>query len=48
VRVARSLVASYITSLDMAGCSVALLKGDDELLRLWDSPVRTPALRWGG
>jgi dihydroxyacetone kinase-like protein len=47
VTIARSLVGSYITSLDMAGCSVTLLKLDDELLRLWDSPVRTPALRWG-
>jgi dihydroxyacetone kinase-like protein len=47
VRVARSLVGSYITSLEMAGCSVTLLKVDDELLRLWDAPVRTPALRWG-
>jgi phosphoenolpyruvate---glycerone phosphotransferase subunit DhaK len=47
VIVARSLVGSYITSLDMAGCSVTLLKADDELLRLWDAPVRTPALRWG-
>lgn len=47
VRVARSLVGPYITSLEMAGCSVTLLKADDELLRLWDAPVRTPALRWG-
>jgi dihydroxyacetone kinase-like protein len=47
VSIARSLVGSYITSLDMAGCSVTLLKADDELLRLWDAPVRTPALRWG-
>lgn len=47
VRVARSLVGSYMTSLEMAGCSVTLLKADDELLRLWDAPVRTPALRWG-
>ena len=47
VRVARSLVGSYITSLEMAGCSVTLLRVDDELLRLWDAPVRTPALRWG-
>jgi dihydroxyacetone kinase-like protein len=43
----RSLVGPYITSLDMAGCSVTLLKVTDELLRLWDAPVRTPALRWG-
>ncbi|WP_306204372.1 dihydroxyacetone kinase subunit DhaK [Actinoplanes sp. RD1] len=47
VPVARSLVGPYITSLDMAGCSVTLLKADEELLRLWDAPVRTPALRWG-
>jgi dihydroxyacetone kinase-like protein len=47
VSVARSLVGPYITSLDMAGCSVTLLKADDEILRLWDAPVRTPALRWG-
>jgi dihydroxyacetone kinase-like protein len=47
VTVARSLVGSYITSLDMAGSSVTLLKVDDELLSLWDAPVRTPALRWG-
>ena len=47
VTVARSLVGNYITSLDMAGCSVTLLKLDDDLLRLWDAPVKTPALRWG-
>jgi phosphoenolpyruvate---glycerone phosphotransferase subunit DhaK len=47
VSVARSLVGSYITSLDMAGCSVTLLRADEDLLRLWDAPVRTPALRWG-
>ena len=47
VAVARSLVGPYITSLDMAGCSVTLVKADEEILRLWDAPVRTPALRWG-
>jgi dihydroxyacetone kinase-like protein len=47
VTVARSLVGSYITSLDMAGSSITLLKVDDELLSLWDAPVNTPALRWG-
>ena len=47
VQIARSLVGSYITSLDMAGTSVTLLRVDDELLSLWDAPVRTPALRWG-
>jgi dihydroxyacetone kinase-like protein len=46
VSVARSLVGPYITSLEMAGCSVTLLKVDDELLRLWDAPVKTPGLRW--
>jgi dihydroxyacetone kinase-like protein len=43
----RNLVGSYITSLEMAGCSITLLKLDDELLRLWDAPVHTAALRWG-
>ncbi len=47
IRVARSLVGPYITSLDMAGCSVTLLRADDELLTLWDHPVNTPALRKG-
>ena len=47
IEVARSLVGPYITSLDMAGASVTLLRADDELLKLWDAPVRTPALRWG-
>ena len=47
VTIARNLVGNYITSLDMAGCSVTLLKADDELVRLWDAPVITPGLRWG-
>jgi dihydroxyacetone kinase-like protein len=47
ISVARALVGSYITSLDMAGTSVTLLKVDADLLSLWDAPVRTPALRWG-
>ena len=47
VGIARSLVGNYVTSLDMAGCSLTLTKLDDELIRLWDAPVRTPALRWG-
>jgi dihydroxyacetone kinase-like protein len=46
VIIERSLVGNYITSLEMAGCSITLLKADDELLRLWDAPVHTPALRW--
>lgn len=47
VKVARNLVGNYITSLDMAGCSLTLVKADDELIRLWDAPVKTAGLRWG-
>jgi dihydroxyacetone kinase-like protein len=47
VRIVRRLVGNYITSLDMAGCSLTLLQADPRLLELWDQPVRTPALRWG-
>lgn len=47
IHVARRLVGNYITSLEMAGCSITLLKADDELLLLWDDPVLTPGLRWG-
>ncbi len=47
VTVARSLVGNYITSLEMAGCSVTVLKADDEIVGLWDAPVVTPGLRWG-
>jgi len=47
ITIARNLVGSYITSLEMAGCSITLLKLDDELTKLWDAPVHTPALRWG-
>ncbi|AZO72105.1 MAG: dihydroxyacetone kinase subunit DhaK [Mesorhizobium sp.] len=47
VTVARSLVGSYVTSLDMAGCSITLTMLDDETTALWDAPVHTAALRWG-
>jgi phosphoenolpyruvate---glycerone phosphotransferase subunit DhaK len=47
VRVVRSLVGNYVTSLDMAGCSLTVTMLDDELTRLWDAPVHTAALRWG-
>ncbi|WP_455357477.1 dihydroxyacetone kinase subunit DhaK [Streptomyces sp. SYSU K217416] len=47
VTVARTLVGNYVTSLDMAGCSVTLCQVDDELLRLYDAPVQTAGLRWG-
>jgi dihydroxyacetone kinase-like protein len=45
--IARSLVGSYVTSLEMAGCSITLARLDEELVRLWDAPVHTAALRWG-
>jgi dihydroxyacetone kinase-like protein len=47
ITIERNLIGDYITSLEMAGCSITLLKLDDELTRLWDAPVNTPALRWG-
>lgn len=47
ITVARRLVGPYMTSLEMAGVSITLLRLDDELTRLWDHPVQTPALRWG-
>jgi dihydroxyacetone kinase-like protein len=47
ITIDRRLIGNYITSLEMAGCSITLLKLDDELTGLWDAPVDTPALRWG-
>src|SRR2546421_9376491 len=47
IKIARSLVGSYITSLEMAGCSITLVRLDDELTQYWDAPVYTPALKWG-
>jgi dihydroxyacetone kinase-like protein len=47
VKIGRNLVGSYITSLEMAGASITLLRLDDELTGLWDAPVKTAALRWG-
>jgi dihydroxyacetone kinase-like protein len=46
VAIARSLVGSYVTSLEMAGCSITLTMLDDRLAALWDAPVHTAALRW--
>jgi len=46
LQVHRSLVGSYVTSLDMAGCSITVTKLDAEMVALWDAPVHTPALRW--
>lgn len=47
ITIGRSLVGSYVTSLDMAGCSITVTLLDEEIERLWDAPVHTPALRWG-
>jgi dihydroxyacetone kinase-like protein len=47
ITIARNLVGNYITSLDMAGCSLTVLRATDDMVRLWDAPVRTPGLRWG-
>jgi dihydroxyacetone kinase-like protein len=46
ITISRNLIGPYITSLEMAGCSITLLKLDDELIQLWDSPVKTAGLRW--
>jgi dihydroxyacetone kinase-like protein len=46
IHLARSLVGPYVTALDMAGCSITLVHVNDDLVSLWDEPVRTPALTW--
>jgi dihydroxyacetone kinase-like protein len=47
LKIVRNLIGPYITSLEMQGMSITLLKMDDELLELWDAPVKTIGLRWG-
>lgn len=47
VTIERNLIGPYITSLEMQGCSITLLRLDDDLVQLWDAPVKTPGLRWG-
>jgi len=47
IEIVRNLIGPYITSLEMAGMSITLLKADDEILKFWDAPVKTPGLRWG-
>ena len=47
LKVSRNLVGTYMTSLEMAGASITLLKLDDTLRKYWDAPVKTPSLRWG-
>lgn len=47
MKIVRNLIGPYITSLEMQGMSITLLKADDEILKYWDAPVKTPGLRWG-
>jgi dihydroxyacetone kinase-like protein len=47
ITISRNLIGSYITSLEMAGCSITLLKMSDDFIALWDAPVNTAGLRWG-
>ena len=47
LKIVRNLIGSYITSLEMQGCSITLVRADQEMIELWDAPVRTPGLRWG-
>ena len=47
VAIVRNLIGPYITSLEMQGCSITLLRVDEEMLKFWDAPVNTPGLRWG-
>ncbi|MFK4227952.1 dihydroxyacetone kinase subunit DhaK [Streptomyces sp. NPDC019890] len=47
VWITRNLVGNYITSLEMAGCTITVCRLTPQLTHLWDAPVETPALRWG-
>jgi len=47
LKIVRNLIGAYITSLEMAGCSITVLKMDNDLKKLWDAPVKTAGLRWG-
>lgn len=47
LKIVRNLIGPYITSLEMQGASITLLKTDQEILKFWDAPVNTPGLRWG-
>jgi dihydroxyacetone kinase-like protein len=47
IKIVRKLIGRYITSLEMQGASITLLKLDEEMKELWDEPVKTPGLRWG-
>jgi len=48
IETSRFLTGNYVTSLEMAGCSITVCLLDTELRSLWDAPVQTAALRWGG
>ena len=45
--IVRNLVGPYITSLEMAGLSITIMRADEQVVNLWDAPVETPGLRWG-
>jgi phosphoenolpyruvate---glycerone phosphotransferase subunit DhaK len=47
IKAVRALVGNYVTSLDMAGCSITVTMLDEQITRGWDAPVHTPSLRWG-
>ena len=47
IKIIRNLIGNYVTSIDMAGASISLMKVNDDILKLWDYPVYTAALRWG-
>jgi phosphoenolpyruvate---glycerone phosphotransferase subunit DhaK len=47
LKAVRHLTGSYVTSLEMAGCSITVSAVDAPTLSLWDAPLHTPALRWG-
>lgn len=47
IKIVRNLIGPYITSLEMQGASITIVKVDDEILKFWDAPVKTPGLRWG-
>lgn len=47
LKIVRNLIGTYITAIEMQGASIILLRVDDEMIRLWDAPVKTPRLRWG-
>jgi len=46
VKIARCLIGSYVTSLEMAGCSITVTFADKEMLALWDAPMHTATVRW--